>query len=62
MTITEIKKAFPEASDVTVAEIWLRDIAREAGVDLVEAEFGFSADKNGEFTLTPAEADVVLSA
>jgi hypothetical protein len=61
MTIAEIRKAFPAASDVTVAEIWLHDVAREAGADMVEAEFGFKADENGEYALTEAEAAKVLA-
>ena len=62
MTVAEIRKHFPLSSDVTIAQIWLRDIAREAGADMVEAQFGIKADQEGEYTLTEAEAARVLSA
>lgn len=61
MTITEIKKAQPTWSDVTVAEAWLKDMAREIGADAVLAEMGFVADANGEYTLSKEEAAMIIA-
>ena len=61
MTITEIKKAQPTWSDVTVAEAWLKDMAREIGADAVLAEMGFVVDANGEYTLSKDEAAKIIA-
>jgi len=61
MTITEIKKVQPSWSDVTVAEAWLKDMAREIGADAVWAEMGFAADANGEYTLSDEEAAKIIA-
>lgn len=62
MTIAEIKKAQPTWSNVTVAEAWLKDMSREIGVDAVNAEMGFTADENGEYSLSPEDADKIIAA
>ena len=61
MTITEIKKVQPSWSDVTVAEAWLKDMAREIGADAVLAAMGFAADANGEYTLSDEEAAKIIA-
>ena len=61
MTITEIKKAQPTWSDVTVAEVWLKDMARAIGAAAVLAEMGFVADANGEYTLSKDEAAMIIA-
>jgi len=48
-------------SDVTVAEAWLKDMAREIGADAVWAEMGFAADANGEYTLSDEEAAKIIA-
>lgn len=62
MTISEIKKAQPSWSAVTVAEAWLKDLAREIGAAAVQDEMGFTADENGEFTLSPEDAAKIIAA
>lgn len=60
MTLSEIKKAHPSWSAVTVAEAWLKDVAREIGAAAVRDEMGFAADENGEFTLSPEDAARII--
>ena len=59
MNIEQIAAKNSRWSRVVVAEVWLKNFARETSPDDVFSEFGFAADANGEYTLTADQAEIV---